>query len=202
MNLAGFALAVLLIELTPGPNMAWLAGLAATEGRRRGLAAVAGVALGLSANGVLAALGLAALLQAAPQLWIWLRLAGAAMMVWLAVETWRGAGKRRDATQADGSARRAFATGALINLLNPKAYIFFLVVAPQFMGGARLDLAGALLLAVVSVTIATAIHVAIVLAGSAAHAWLNDPRRTVIVRRSFAVVMMGVAVSFLLADLG
>lgn len=45
MDIIGFALAVLLIELTPGPNMAWLAGLAATEGRRCGLAAVAGVAL-------------------------------------------------------------------------------------------------------------------------------------------------------------
>ena len=47
MDIIGFALAVLLIELTPGPNMAWLAGLAATEGRRCGLSAVAGVALGL-----------------------------------------------------------------------------------------------------------------------------------------------------------
>ncbi|MFZ4690554.1 MAG: LysE family transporter, partial [Polymorphobacter sp.] len=67
MDLLGFALAVLLIELTPGPNMAWLAGLAATEGRRSGLAAVAGVAIGLLGNGALAALGLAALLQAACQ---------------------------------------------------------------------------------------------------------------------------------------
>jgi threonine/homoserine/homoserine lactone efflux protein len=201
MDLVGFALAVLLIELTPGPNMAWLAGLAATEGRQRGLAAVAGIALGLSANGVLAALGLAALLQAAPQLWIWLRLAGAAMMVWLAVEAWRGAATAGKA-QPGGSARRAFATGALINLLNPKAYLFFLVVAPQFMGGARLGLSSALLLCLVSVTIATAIHLAIVLAGSQAHAWLNDPQRTATVRRVFAVVMLGVAVSFLLADLG
>jgi threonine/homoserine/homoserine lactone efflux protein len=202
VDLTGFALAVLLIELTPGPNMAWLAGLAATEGRRRGLAAVAGVALGLSANGVLAALGLAALLQAVPQLWIALRLAGSAMMAWLAVETWRGAARARARATSDGSVRRAFGTGALINLLNPKAYIFFLVVAPQFMGGARLDLASALLLCLVSVSIATAIHLAIVLAGSGAQAWLNDPARTVIVRRGFAVLMMGVAVSFLIADLG
>ncbi len=202
MNLTGFALAVLLIELTPGPNMAWLAGLAATEGWRRGLAAVAGVAVGLSANGVLAALGLAALLQAAPHLWIVLRLAGAAMMVWLAVEAWRGAGKAVGNGQNHGSNRRAFATGALINLLNPKAYIFFLVVAPQFMGGAQLSLSSALILCAVSVTIATAIHLAIILGGSAANAWLSDPRRTMVVRRVFAVVMLGVAVSFVVADLG
>jgi threonine/homoserine/homoserine lactone efflux protein len=46
MDIIGFALAVLLIELTPGPNRAWLAGLSATEGKRSGLAAVAGIALG------------------------------------------------------------------------------------------------------------------------------------------------------------
>ena len=66
MDIIGFALAVLLIELTPGPNMAWLAGLSATEGRRTGLAAVAGVAIALLTNGVPAALGLAALLGAEP----------------------------------------------------------------------------------------------------------------------------------------
>lgn len=202
MDIVGFALAVLLIELTPGPNMAWLAGLAATEGRRCGLSAVAGVALGLLANGVLAALGLAALLQAAPQLWNILRFAGAAMMVWLAIEAWRGTGDGSRSTRPDSSPRRAFVTGALINLLNPKAYIFFLVVAPQFLGGEALGIRNALILSVVSVAIATSIHLSIVIAGSAAHEWLSDPRRTRIVRRVFAVIMLGVALSFLLTDLG
>ena len=193
LDLTGFALAVLLIELTPGPNMAWLAGLAATEGKRSGLAAVAGIALGLLANGVLAALGLATLLKAMPALLHGLRLAGAAMMVWLAIEAWRGAEKAPPPT----AARRAFGTGALLNLLNPKAYLFFVVVAPEFLGGRTLGLSEALTLALVSTGIATAIHLAIVLAGSRAQAWLADPARTKWVRRGFAVVMLGVAASFL-----
>jgi threonine/homoserine/homoserine lactone efflux protein len=198
LNLIGFALAVLLIELTPGPNMAWLAGLAATEGRRAGLAAVWGVALGLLANGVLAALGLAALLQAAPQLWTALRLAGAAMMAWLAIDTWRSA-NRAVAVRASG---RAFLTGAFINLLNPKAYVFFVMVAPQFMAGRTLDLRSALLLAGISASIATLIHLAIVAAGARAQALLQDQARMMAVRRLFALVMLGVAASFLWADLG
>ncbi len=202
MDLLGFALAVLLIELTPGPNMAWLAGLAATQGRRAGLAAVWGVALGLLANGLLAALGLAALLQAAPQLWTGLRLAGAAMMVWLAIDAWRGAEKPVATVAADGTARRAFLTGALINLLNPKAYVFFVVVAPQFLAGRTLELRNALLLAGISAVIATAIHLAIVLAGACAQALLEDQARMRRVRRLFALVMLGVAASFLFADLG
>ncbi|KUR73189.1 hypothetical protein AQZ52_05830 [Novosphingobium fuchskuhlense] len=196
--MAGFAAAVLLIELTPGPNMAWLAGLAATEGKRSGLSAVAGVALGLLANGVLAALGLATLLTAMPALLHGLRIAGAAMMVWLAIEAWRGAEKAPPPT----ATRRAFATGALLNLLNPKAYLFFVVVAPEFMGGRTLGLSEALTLAVISTGIATIIHLAIVLAGSQAQAWLADDRRTRWVRRGFAVVMLGVAASFLAIKAG
>ena len=59
---------------------------------------------------------------------------------------------------AGSSSHRAFATGALINLLNPKAYIFFLVVAPQFLNGEALGICSALILSVISVAIATAIH--------------------------------------------
>jgi threonine/homoserine/homoserine lactone efflux protein len=202
VDILGFALAVLLIELTPGPNMAWLAGLAATEGPRAGRAAVAGVALGLLANGILAALGLAALLETAPQLWNALRYAGAAMMVWLAIEAWRGSAAGQEPAAPAQGPRRAFATGALINLLNPKAYIFFLVVAPEFTRGGRLDLRSALVLALVSVAIATLIHLVVVTAGARAHGWLSDPRRTRTVRRIFALIMLGVAFSFLAGDLG
>ncbi|WP_156257030.1 LysE family translocator, partial [Sandarakinorhabdus oryzae] len=164
--------------------------------------AVTGVALGLLANGILAALGLAALLQAAPQLWTGLRLAGAAMMAWLALDAWRGAARPVAAPAADNGARRAFLTGAFINLLNPKAYVFFVVVAPQFMAGHTLGLQSALVLACISAAIATAIHIAIVAAAARAQALLQDAARMRLVRRLFALVMLGVAVSFLWADLG
>lgn len=206
LDVAGFGLAVLLIELTPGPNMAWLAGLAATEGRRAGFSAVVGVGIGLLVSGTLAALGLAAVLAAMPALWNTLRLAGAAMMAWLAIEAWRGAGDgARDGASGvpiTDTSRRAFLTGALINLLNPKAYMFFVVVAPQFLNGEVLSLGNALVLSVVSAVIATAIHCGIVLAGSQAQEWFTDSARTKWVRRAFAVVIFGVAVSFLLIDIG
>ena len=94
--------------------MAWLAGLAATEGRRNGMAAVWGIATGLLANGVLAAIGLAALLQAAPQLWTGLRVAGAAMMLWLALDAWRSADRKTAEKRPRSTARRAFMAGTII----------------------------------------------------------------------------------------
>jgi threonine/homoserine/homoserine lactone efflux protein len=57
-----FALTCLIIELTPGPNMAYLAVLSAGRGRRAGYAATFGIALGLLVVGVGAALGIAALI--------------------------------------------------------------------------------------------------------------------------------------------
>jgi threonine/homoserine/homoserine lactone efflux protein len=80
--------------------------------------------------------------------------------------------------------------------------MFFLVVAPRFLGGQVLSLRNALLLSLVSTVIATAIHCAIILAGSKAQAWLADSGRTQWVRRMFAVIMLGVAGSFLLMDIG
>ena len=77
----GFGLAVLLIELTPGPNMAWLAALAMGEGRRAGLAATAGVAIGLFVNALAAALGIAFIVSASPLLWQVLRWGGAAFLL-------------------------------------------------------------------------------------------------------------------------
>ncbi|MCA3565575.1 MAG: LysE family transporter [Methylocystis sp.] len=61
-----FLLTSILIELTPGPNMAWLAALALSRGRRPARIAVAGVATGLSFLGLMAALGLGALVAGSP----------------------------------------------------------------------------------------------------------------------------------------
>ena len=88
-----FAATSVLIELTPGPNMAYLAVIAATEGRRPGYAAVAGVALGLAVMGLLAALGLAVVVQNQPWAYQALRWGGVAYLLWLAWDGWRGAGE-------------------------------------------------------------------------------------------------------------
>ena len=87
--LGEFAIAAILIELTPGPNMAWLALLAVSRGRLTRLAAVLGVALGLSFAGVAAAIGVAALIAATPWIFQLLRWAGSLYLLYLAWDAWR-----------------------------------------------------------------------------------------------------------------
>lgn len=73
-----FILTVLLLELTPGPNMAYLATLTLDRGRRAGLLATAGVAAGLSVHAIVAAFGLGVLISQAPLLYNLLRWTGVA----------------------------------------------------------------------------------------------------------------------------
>ena len=189
-----FILAVLLIELTPGPNMAWLAAVSLADGRAAGLSATAGIAIGLAVNAVLAALGLAALVEAQPAIQQVLRWAGACLMLWLAWQAWRDADGSAVLTSAIDQTRRKFTTGLLVNLLNPKSIVFFVAVVPPFLDGRRANLPLALALAGTSVAIATGVHLAIVLSAAHAHGWVSDPQRTRNVRRIMAMTMVLVAV--------
>tara|TARA_R110002124_G_scaffold62740_1_gene171358 strand:+ start:2305 stop:2922 length:618 start_codon:yes stop_codon:yes gene_type:complete len=196
--LLAFAFTVLVIELTPGPNMAWLAVLSVSEGRRAGLAAVAGIALGLTVVAAAAALGLGAVIERYDWLYQGLRWAGVGFLLYLGLEGWRKANTRQEAPDHQ-SKMRYFARGFLINALNPKAALFYVAVFPQFIDPAKPVAIQAALLAVISVTIATAIHIAIVLlAGSARH-FLNDPARHRVFQRALSLLLVGVAIWLLAA---
>jgi LysE type translocator len=106
--LLAFALTCVIIEITPGPNMTYLAALSLSNGMRTGYAAFAGVALGLMTYGVIAALGLAALIDNSSLFYGLLRWSGVAYLLWLAWESW--ASERQAAPQAaDGKDRPAVA---------------------------------------------------------------------------------------------
>ena len=187
-----FAATSVLIELTPGPNMAYLAVIAATEGRRPGYAAVAGVALGLAVMGLLAALGLAVVIQNQPWAYQSLRWGGVAYLLWLAWDGWRGAGEMADHAPPGSTLALYFRRGLVTNLLNPKAAIFYVTVLPEFLSGAG-GLAEPLILTAIYVAVATGIHAAIVTAAGLARVWLADTSRTLVVRRGLAMALVGVA---------
>lgn len=190
-TIAGFALTSLLIELTPGPNMAWLAVLAATEGRPKGYAAVAGVALGLSLVGIVAALGLAAALQTSPFAYQILRWAGVAYLVWLAFEAWRDADTPEDHAAAGSGLLTYFTQGVITNLLNPKAAMFYVAVLPGFLRAGD-GIPDTLLLTAVYVGAATLVHAGIVTAAGTAQGWLSQSSRVRWARRSMAIALLGV----------
>lgn len=192
--LFAFVLASIAVEATPGPNMAYLIVLAATEGRRAGYEAVAGVALGLLIVGLLAALGVAAAVAASPMLFELLRWAGVAYLVWLAWDAWRP--ERSEANAFAGRTGRYFRRGLTVNLLNPKAAVFYVAMLPQFVAPGASVFAQTVTLSAVYVAIATLVHLSLVTLATFAHDALADPRRRRGVRRLMALALLGIAAWF------
>jgi threonine/homoserine/homoserine lactone efflux protein len=196
-----FLIMSLLVELTPGPNMVWLALTGASQGKRAGFAAVAGIALGLAVLSAVAALGLAQLATASPIVFGLLRYAGVAYLLWLAWQAWSGAYEVSPGTARDGGELSAwFRHGLLLNLLNPKAAVFFIAVLPTYIDPAAPVAAQSFAMSASYVAIATVIHVAIVLVAGQAHDWLSSGARQQRVRRIFAALLAAVAVWFLVSS--
>ena len=196
-TLLTFVVTCAIIEITPGPNMAYLAALSLSRGWRTGLAAVAGVALGLAAFGIAAALGVAAVIENSTFLYETLRWGGAVYLAWLAWDAWSTADDIAAEDMPGGHDARisAFRRGLITNLLNPKAAVFYIAMLPEFLTPAAGRVAAqTLALSAVYVTIATLIHAAIVLFASRLRGVIVRPDRIRRVRRVLALALAAIAV--------
>lgn len=191
---ASFLLAAVLIELTPGPNMGYLALVSARRGWGAGLLTVLGVTLGLAAHMVAAAAGLSQLAVAQPVLYQGLRWGGVAYLLWLAWDTWRGPGAASEVEALSIGDWRDVRRGFLTNILNPKALIFYVAVLPSF-APAQTDrpLQVFLALGALHLTVSVAIHLAIVALGARAYGWVGRADRAPRVQGAFALGLVAVA---------
>jgi threonine/homoserine/homoserine lactone efflux protein len=170
--LAGFALASLVLAATPGPGVLYIVTRTLAQGRRAGLASVAGVALGNLGNAMAASLGLAALLAVSSLAFTVLKFAGAAYLIGLGVKALRDAGAAA-ADAAPDVARdarrpgRILRDGFVVALLNPKTALFFAAFLPQFIDPAASAAAQSALFGAAFVAIAACTDSAYVLAAGA-----------------------------------
>ena len=138
-DLALFALTVLVVNATPGVDMAFTLVTTLRGGVRAGLAAAAGINAGCVVHTLAAAFGLAALLSASSAAFNLVKWAGAVYLLWLAVGMLRQALRRDGAAPATAAAEpqrpawAVFRQGFLTNVLNPKIALFFLALLPQFI---------------------------------------------------------------------
>lgn len=133
--IAQFALATLIIAITPGPDMTLFVGRTLSQGRAAGLACMAGAMSGVLVHTLLVSLGLSALIVASPQAFLALKIFGAGYLIWLAVQAIRK-GAAFSPEKAAGPRRSLagnWAMGIAINLLNPKIVLFFMTFLPQFV---------------------------------------------------------------------
>jgi threonine/homoserine/homoserine lactone efflux protein len=201
-QLALFVLAGVLLNLTPGVDMALVLRSSAALGFRAGAAAALGVSAGCWVHIVAAALGVSGLLAGSPTAFAVLQWLGATYLVWLGIGLLR---QRRaapgSAPAADGTRalRRLFAQGFLTNALNPKVALFFLAFVPQFIRPAPAHPALAfVLLGGVFVVNGTLVNLAIAAAAAALRSSLAGQPRW---QRLGAWLNRGVGVLFLVLGL-
>lgn len=137
--LAFAAMAALLI-MSPGPNGVLIAKTVPTSGRAAGFANIAGFAVAFFCHGALAIFGLSVLLLQSANLFLAVKLLGAAYLIWIGVkaliEAWRGGPAKLLQVAPARNPRtllKAFREGFLTNLLNPKVAMFYVAAFPQFM---------------------------------------------------------------------
>ncbi|MGL6046678.1 MAG: LysE family translocator [Vogesella sp.] len=133
-NITLFALAALVLALTPGPDMLLIASRSASQGVRAGFATLAGIQAGVYCHALAAALGLSQLLQLVPLAYDLIRYLGAGYLLYLAWGCVRGGQPASVMAASTGlSAGTAFRQGLWTNLLNPKMALFVLALFPQFV---------------------------------------------------------------------
>ena len=157
MNFGAFLGISLVVILSPGQDTALTIRNTLLGGRGGGIATAAGVVTGLATWTVASSAGLAALLVASQPLFLAVRLAGAAYLIFLGLQALYGAvvkgDQRTDAVRpAKGPRLRravAYRQGLISNLSNPKIVVFFLSLFPQFVDGGEASFARLLLLGLI-----------------------------------------------------
>jgi threonine/homoserine/homoserine lactone efflux protein len=140
-DLGLFVLAGLLLNVTPGPDMAYIAARGASGGVRAGVAATLGITAGCVVHTLAAAAGLSVILATSAAAFTVVKWCGAAYLLYAAirllVSSVRPARESAGgALLAPAAAPRIFREAFVINVLNPKVALFFLAFLPQFIDAA------------------------------------------------------------------
>jgi threonine/homoserine/homoserine lactone efflux protein len=147
-DLALFVAAGLLLNVTPGPDMAYIAARSAAGGVRDGVAATLGITAGCVVHTLAAAFGLAALLATSSAAFALVKWCGAAYLLYIGARLLAGAAKSgsepaivaarprapvREKVDPVPESARTFREALIINVFNPKVALFFLAFLPQFI---------------------------------------------------------------------
>jgi threonine/homoserine/homoserine lactone efflux protein len=201
--LAAFLAATLALNLTPGPDMAYVAARAGRQGRASGIAAALGVGAGCLVHTGLAAFGVSALLQHSELAFAALKYAGAAYLLYVAWGMWRATGAAAQATDLPARGLwRVFVEGALTNTFNPKVALFFLAFLPQFVSaGHPYPALATIVLGCAFNLSGTGVNIGVAVLASAARERLSmSPMWRRLLNRAAALLFVGLAIRLALAE--
>lgn len=195
-----FLVAALLVAITPGPGIFYVAARTLAGGRSEGLASSFGTGVGGFVHIIAGAVGISALVMASAEAFTVLKIAGAFYLIWLGFKTWREAGIVDPIGVETAGVGRAFREGVLVEALNPKTAAFFLAFIPQFVDPTANAARQFIILGVISVVLNTGVDVVVAYWAAKARAGLaKRPSLIVKMRQTSGAVMCGLGASLLLA---
>lgn len=194
-----FALAALVLVISPGPNMIYLISRSITQGRKAGTISLAGVVSGFVFHIILVSVGLTAILFAVPVAFIVLKTFGVAYLLYLAWQAVKPNSKNIfvvNKTLPEDGAGKLFRIGFLTNVLNPKVAVFYLSLFPQFIKPEYGSiLSQSLQLGMTQVLVSCTVNFTIVLLAARAAIWFGKNPAWIKVQKWFmATVLAGLAI--------
>lgn len=191
-TLITYAAACFIVAIIPGPNVTLTISAALSRGMAAGLAVVAGTVFGIFTMVFVVAIGLEALVAFMGWAFDWIKLAGAAYLIYLGIAMVRSSGKlEQSAEVAPKSLWRLSVQGCLVLWSNPKALIFFGAFIPQFVDVGQPAFSQIMVLGFIfMLVVAMSDGAYAVLAGSARHV-LTTARIKFVSRISGVILMCG-----------
>jgi len=197
-GLAVFAVVYGLAVFSPGPGVAAVVARSLVRGTQGAPAFIAGFLVGDLVWFTVAATGLAALAQSAHTVFVAVKYAGAAYLLWLAYRMWTSEPQPVDAAQAVDASQapsRLFLGSLALTLGNPKPMVFFLALLPTVVKLETLTVAGFFEIALVIAVVLPLVLGVYAYAASRARRLLRSPRAIRLVNRGSATAMAGAAVA-------
>lgn len=201
-TLSLFLVAVLVLMLSPGPNMAFVLSQGVARGAAGGIAAALGITAADLVLTLLTASGVTALLAAWPPMFDLLRYLGALYLGWLAWQAMRSSGALPPLMAGKVPLGSVFRMAMLNSLLNPKALLFFMVFLPQFVDAGRGQIVAQLLILGMTLSLVALLFNSVLGAfGGQLGRWLQHHPRTAFWQRwLLACVLLGLALRLLLLE--
>jgi threonine/homoserine/homoserine lactone efflux protein len=198
-----FLITTTIFAYIPGPAMLYAAAQTLARGRWSGLMAALGIHLGCYMHVIAAAAGLSVLFHAVPMLYMAVKFAGAAYLIWLGIGLFRA--RTEGGTTVPGittkSGRRAFFESITVEILNPKTAIFFVAFLPQFIDPSAafpVWVQFVLLGTIVNLIFSSADIVCVVLAGALIIKLQRSSRAQRLMRRAAGALLVGLGAHLVL----
>lgn len=204
-TLAQFAVASVILAITPGPDMTLFVSRTLSQGRAAGLASMFGALSGTLVHTTLVVVGISALIVASPVAFLVLKFCGAAYLIylaWQAITKGSAFSPEKKKAAAKVTLLRSWSLGFGVNLLNPKVILFFMTFLPQFVSAHDPHAPGKLFfLGMLFVAISIPVTTPMVLAAEQfASVMKASPRATRVVDYLFAGVFSAFALKIVTAQ--